>query len=155
MRHLFGFKGGKTETLYWSPITTNTNVSIEGPINRLSHRLPIFINEKSEIYNLILVIVNCLIKIVYNKPVKVSIDLLGLVKVIIDIVIRHHGLPNSIVSNWGPIFTFKFWSSFYYILGIKQRLSTVFYPQIDGQSERQNSTIEVYFREYVNYKQDN
>ena len=35
---------------------------------------------------------------VYYKPVKVTIDAPGLAENIIDIVVRHYGLPNSIVT---------------------------------------------------------
>ena len=44
---------------------------------------------KSDSYDLILVIVDKLTKIVHYEPVKVTIDITGLVKVIIDIVICH------------------------------------------------------------------
>ncbi len=33
-------------------------------------------------------------------------------------------------------------------------LSTAFYLQIDGQTKQQNSIIEVYFKAFVNYKQN-
>ena len=81
---------------------------------------------------------------VYYEPVKVTIDALGLVEVIIDVVVRHHGLPDSIISDQGAIFTSKFWSSLCYFLGVKRRLLTAFHPQTDGQTERQNSTMEAY-----------
>ena len=45
---------------------------------------------------------------VHYKPVKVTIDALGLAKVILDVVVYHHGLLNSIVTNRGSIFTSKF-----------------------------------------------
>ena len=85
-------------------------------------------NWKGETYDSILVIVDRLMKTVYYEPVKVTIDAPGLAKIIIDIVIRHHGLPNSIVSNRGLVFTSTFWSSLCYFLGIKRRLSTAFHP---------------------------
>ena len=89
---------------------------------------------------------------VHYKLVKVTINAPGLVEVILDVVIRHHSLPDSIISNKGSFFTLKFWSSLYYFLGIKQRLSTAFYPQIDGQTKCQNSIIEVYLQAFVNFE---
>ena len=37
----------------------------------------------------------------------------------------------------------------------QKKLFIAFYPQIDGQTERQNSTIEVYLRAFVNCEQNN
>ena len=68
---------------------------------------------------------------------------------------KDFGLPDSIVSDRGSVFTAKFWSSLCYHLKIKQKLSTAFHPQTDGQTERQNQTLEQYLRIYVNYQQDN
>lgn len=42
---------------------------------------------KSEMYNSILVIIDCLTKMVYYKPIKVNIKPLDLVKVIFNMVI--------------------------------------------------------------------
>ena len=72
---------------------------------------------------------------VYYELVKVTINALRLAEVILDVVVWHHGLPDSIVSDRGSFFTSKFWSSLYYFLGIKRRLSTAFYPQTDRQME--------------------
>ena len=91
---------------------------------------------------------------VYYKPIKVSINTLGLVEVIFDMVIWHHGLSNSIVSNRSLLFTSKFWSSLCYFLGIKRRLSTAFHPQTDGLTERQKSTMEANLRAFVNFMQN-
>ncbi len=98
-------------------------------------------NWKGETYDFILIIVDRLTKMVHYEPVKVTINAPGLAKVIIDLVVRHHGFPDSIVSDRGSVFTSKFWSLLCYFLGIKRRLSTAFHLQTDGQTERQNSTI--------------
>ena len=98
--------------------------------------LPLSADWKGNIYILILIIVNQLTKIVYYKPVKVSIDASGLTKVIIDMVVRHYDLLDSIISDQRAIFLSKFWSSFCYFLDIKQRLFTAFHLQTDRQTEQ-------------------
>ena len=116
--------------------------------------LSILTNWKRDNYNFILVIIDRLTKLVYYKPVKITIDAPGLAEVIIDIVVRDHGLPDSIVTDRGFLFTLKFWSLLCYFLGIKRRLFTAFLPQIDGQTKRQNSTMEAYLRAFVNFEQN-
>ena len=91
---------------------------------------------------------------VHYKPVKITINAPGLAKVIINVVVRHHGLLNSIITDQGFLFTSKFWSSLCYFLGIKRKLSTAFHPQTDGQTKRQNSTMEAYLRAFVNWEQN-
>ena len=91
----------------------------------------------------------------HYELVKITINAPSLAEVIIDIVVWHHDLPNSIITDWGSLFTSKFWSSLCYFLSIQRRLSTSFHPQTDGQTERQNSTIEPYLRVFVNWEQNN
>ena len=117
--------------------------------------LPILTDWKGDSYDLILIIVNRLTKIVHYKPVKLTINAPGLAKVIIDVIVRHHGFSDSIVTDRGSLFTSKFWSSLSYFFGIKWTLSTAFHLQIDGQTKRQNSTIEAYLRAFVNFEQNN
>ena len=116
--------------------------------------LPVSIDWKGEIYDSILVIIDRLTKMVYYEPVKITINAPGLAKVILDVIVWHHGLPDSIVSDKGLLFTSKFWSLLCYFFGIKRRLSTVFHPQTDGQTKQQNSTIEAYLRAFVSFKQN-
>ena len=68
---------------------------------------------------------------------------------------RHHGLPDSIITNWGSLFTSKFWSSLCYFFGIKRWLFIAFYLQTDSQTKRQNSIIEAYLQGFVNFEQNN
>ena len=114
--------------------------------------LPILTDWKEKNYDSILVMVNRLTKMIDFEPVKITIGALRLAEVIINVVVRHYGLPDSIVTDRGSLFTSKFWSSLCYFLGIKRKLSTAFYPQTDGQTERQNSTIEAYLRAFVNFE---
>ena len=91
---------------------------------------------------------------VHYKPVIITLNISGLPEVIIDMVICHHGLSDSILTYKSSFFTSKFWLSLCYFLGIKQRLFTPFYPQTDGQTKRQNSIMEVYLWAFMNFKQN-
>ena len=106
--------------------------------------LPILTDWKKDSHDLIFVIGDRLIKIVHYKPVTVTIDALCLPNVIIDIVVRHYGLLDLIVTNRKLLFTLKFWLLLCYFLGIKQKLFIAFYPQTDGQIMRQNSMMKAY-----------
>ena len=61
--------------------------------------LPISTNWKRDSYDSILVIVDRLTKMVHYEPVKITIDAPGLAEIIIDVVVHHHGLPDSIVTD--------------------------------------------------------
>ena len=89
---------------------------------------------------------------VHYKPVIITINAPGLAEVMIDVLVQHHGLLDSIISNQEMIFTFKFWSLLCYFLGIKRHLFTAFHPQTNGQTEQQNGTMEAYLRAFVNFK---
>ncbi len=116
--------------------------------------LPISANWKGDSYDSILVIVDRFMKMVYYEPVKVTINTPGLVEVIIDMIVHYHGVPEFIVTDRGLLFTSKFWPSVSYFLGIKRKLSTTFYPQTNGQTERQSRTMKAYLRAFVNWEQD-
>ena len=116
--------------------------------------LPLSTDWKSDNYDSIFVIVNWLTKMVHYKPVKVTIDALGPAKVILDVLIQHHSLLDSIISDQRAIFTSKFWLLLCNFLGIKQKLLIDFYPQTNGQTEWQNSTMEAYLQVFVNFKQN-
>ena len=97
--------------------------------------LPLSSDRKGDSYDSIFVILDQLTKMVPYEPVKVINNAPRLAKVIINVVVWHHGLSDLIVTDRGSFFTSKFWSSLCYFLGIKQRLSTVFYSQANGQTK--------------------
>ena len=98
--------------------------------------LPILANYKGNSYDSILVIVDQLMKMVYYKLVKVTIDVPGQAEVIINMLVRHHGVPKSIITDRGSLFALKFWFSLCYFLGIKRKRSTDFYSQTDDLIEK-------------------
>lgn len=68
-------------------------------------------------------------------------------------VFCHFGLPTDIVSDRGVTFTSKFTQAILQGLNVKQKLSSAWHPQTDGQTERVNSILEQYLRCYINYQQ--
>jgi len=62
-----------------------------------------------------------------------------------------HGLPESIISDRRPQFTAGLINE---MLGIKSKLSIVFHPQTDGQTERVNQELEQYLRMFIDHRQE-
>lgn len=69
-------------------------------------------------------------------------------------VIRQHGVPESIVSDRDPRFTAHFYEELSRLLGITMRMSTARHPQSDGQSEREIRTLITALRAFCNDNQD-
>lgn len=70
-------------------------------------------------YDLILIIVNQFTKMVYYKPIFTILNAEQLAEILIETVIKYHGLSDSIITDKGLLFTLKFWSSFCYYLNVK------------------------------------
>ena len=102
----------------------------------------------------ILVVVDRYTKMSLYLPTNKTIKPAGLAELFLERVVRYYGVPAGIVSDRGGVFISKFWSALCFHLKVKRRLSTAFHPQSDGQTERQNQTVEHYLRCYCNYRQD-
>jgi len=79
-------------------------------------------------YNLILVIVDRLTKMVHFVPTTEKTLVEGLAWLFRDNVWKLHSLPESIISDRGPQFVAGLIKELNEILGIKSKLSTAFYP---------------------------
>lgn len=112
-------------------------------------------NWKSNNYNSILVIIYYLTEIVHYKPFKVTIDIFGLIKIIINVVIQHYGFPNFGINNCRANFFLKFWFWLCYFFDIMWLFSIAFYRQTNKQIVWQNSIIEEYLYVFMNWKQNN
>lgn len=61
-------------------------------------------------------------------------------------IVRLHGVPRTIVSDRDVKFVSYFWKTLMAKLGIKQRFSTAYHPQSDGQTEVVNRTLSTLLR---------
>ena len=61
-----------------------------------------------------------------------NINILRLIELLVDRIFAVYGTPIRIVSDRGSLFTSNFWSNLYFYMKIRRKLSTAFYPQIDG-----------------------
>ncbi|GMF53753.1 unnamed protein product [Phytophthora fragariaefolia] len=88
----------------------------------------------------ILVFVDCFSNIVHLAPVTAEVTADESAELFLDLVFRHHGLPESIMSDRKPRFTSAFWTRLFALLGTRLLMSTVAHPETDGQTERVNRT---------------
>ncbi|KAG2907479.1 hypothetical protein PC117_g20208 [Phytophthora cactorum] len=90
----------------------------------------------------ILVFVCRLSKMVHLAPVPDTVTGEHAARLFVDDVFRHHGLPETFVSDRDPRFTAAFWQTLFQLLGTRLHMSTADHPQADGQTERVNQVLE-------------
>ncbi|CAN6445407.1 unnamed protein product [Victoria cruziana] len=93
-------------------------------------------------HDAIWVVVDRLSKSAHFLAIRATLPLDALADLYIREIVRLHGVPKAIVSDRDPRFTSRFWKAFQSALGTKLKMSSAFYPQTDGQSERTILTIE-------------
>jgi hypothetical protein len=106
-------------------------------------------------YTVILVIMDRLTKMAIYLPCWKDIDSLELARLFFEHIVGKRGVPDKLVPDRSTQFTRQFWTRVCSHLSTDHRLSTAFHLQTDGQTERQNQTMEQYLRAFYNYEQDN
>jgi len=101
----------------------------------------------------ILVIVDPFSKYTIYLPTQKALSAEGLAKLLLENLVQWITFPQYIVSDRDKLFTSEFWQTMCFYLGITRKLSTTAHPQTDGQTERQNQTVEHFLRCYANYEQ--
>ena len=90
----------------------------------------------------VMVLVDRFSKMVRFAPVFAHVTAETTAKIFLDLIFRHHGLPESIVSDRYPHFTSAFWAELFQLLGTRLLISTAAHPETDGQTERVNRVLE-------------
>ena len=101
----------------------------------------------------ILVVCNRLSKMIHFVATTEETSAEGLARLFRDNVWKLHGLPESVVLDRGPQFAVELTKELNQMLGIKTKLSTVFHPQMDGQTERMNQELEQYLWLFIEHRQ--
>jgi len=106
-------------------------------------------------YDSILVIVDKLIKYSHIIACKEKFIAEQLGYIILDRLIRYHGIPKGLTSDRDKLFTSNYWKTLLPMLGTRLRMSTAYHPVTDGQTERTNQSLEQYLRHYINNTHSN
>ncbi len=107
----------------------------------------------------IFVVVDRLSKAAHFIPVQTlggqAFTAVDVAKQFVHSIVRHHGMPTTIIADRDARWSGNFWKAMCDHLGTRLALSTAYHPQTDGQTERTNRTVEEMLRNYVNDTQTN
>jgi hypothetical protein len=88
--------------------------------------------------------VNRLTKMALYISSDVTTDIWQFAQMFITNIFKLHGLPLDITSDRGFLFITDFWKKLTHELSIDWWLSTAYHSQSNGQTERDNATLEQY-----------
>ena len=87
------------------------------------------------------VIVDQLTKSANFLPIRVNLPLSQMAELYVSEIVRLHGIPVSIVSDWDTRFTLRFWKALQEAFGTVLNYNIAFHPQTDGQTKRTIQTL--------------
>lgn len=100
----------------------------------------------SESCDTILVVVDRFTKYAHFLALKHPFSANTVAKLVMDQVVKLHGMPKTIVSDRDKVFTSVFWQSLFATFNTKLLRSSGYHPQMDGQTERVNQCLEMFLR---------
>ena len=98
---------------------------------------------KSEGYSVILVVVDRFTKYAHFIPLKHPYTAQIIARVVLDNIVKLHGLPKTVVTDRDKVFMSSFWKELFKIYNVKLLFSTVYHPQTDGQTECVNQCVKM------------
>ena len=105
-------------------------------------------------HDAIIVFVDKLGKQIHAAAASTDVSASGIAAICLREVIRHHGLPSSIISDRDPRFIAHLWRALWEMFETKLHMSSSYHPETDGQTERANRTIEDILRAYTSARQN-
>ncbi|GMF14672.1 unnamed protein product [Phytophthora lilii] len=105
----------------------------------------------SDGFDAIMVVVDKLSKRPVYIPTHTTATAEDTAKLFFNNVIRHYGIPSTIISDRDQKFTSKFWTALVSLTKIKAAMTTAHRAQADGQTKRQNRTLDDSLRCSISY----
>jgi transposase InsO family protein len=100
-------------------------------------------------YDYILTVVDQFSKYLLLAACRTTIDMPQAARLLLNMLLPQHAMPEAIVSDRDPRFTGSMWAEAMRTLGIKLKTSTAYHPQTDGQTERANRTMQTTLAMYA------
>ena len=107
------------------------------------------------IYDAIMVIVDRFTKYLIVVPFKETHTAEQLGHLLLDRLVRDHGVPIMIITNRDKLFMSNYWKTISAAMGTKPKMSMAYHPQMDGQTEQANQVLEMYLWHYINHTHSN
>ena len=104
---------------------------------------------KSHMQSVVLVVVDRLTKYTHFMAFSHPYTATKVANVYLQFVFKLHGMPSTIVSDRNPVFTSHFWRELMRLQGVTLTMSSSYHPQIDGQTEVVNKSLEHYLRAFA------
>ena len=93
-------------------------------------------------------------KLRHYAACKTAISAPQLAQLFLSTVVRHHGMPERIISDRDPRFTAHFWRAFWTSMGSTLDMGAAYHPESDGQTENANKTLEIMLRSVIDFTQN-
>jgi transposase InsO family protein len=106
-------------------------------------------------YDNVFVVVDRLGKRAFSLPCEKTVTAAQAAELYYTHIWRIYGTPETVTSDRGPQFVSAFTDELCKLTGVKQKLSTAYHPQTDGNTEVLNQYINQRLRPFVNHFQDN
>ena len=90
---------------------------------------------------------------VHFIPSKISDSAVDVADAFFSHIFKHHGMPDSIVSDRDPKFTSLFWKHLMKLCDIRCQMASSHHPQTDGLSEVMNRMVKNYLRCFCSLRQ--
>lgn len=101
---------------------------------------------KSRGKEVILVVVDRFTKYAHFLSLSHPYSVQQVVQTFMDNIFKLHGMPIAIVTDRDRVFTSHLFQEIFIMMKVSLRLSSVYHPQTDGQTERVNQCLESYLR---------